>query len=331
MDSVFVLGNGPSLRRLDLERLSGVSTIGMNAAYRYWERIDWYPTHYCCLDDELVVTHHDAIASLLREDLVRTALVTAKFLEYHPEFVDDERCHVFERFHRPSFDARGRQLGLVFVDHKAFRASEPWKVTTGAYAVRYAIYLGYRNLYLLGIDCHYVDVPLDVQPVGGVALELTRTPDVNPNYFFDDYQRAGDRFHVPNPPIYGDNLHLQSLEVVRDDIARLRLPIEIRVCSAESELVSRGVFPYEDVGSALRSAGVEAASAEGPSEDAAAPGTRPAWPDGAGERVGSWTPPPPSRYERLYLWAKLHNRIVFLAGRITMQLFRATRRVTRWR
>ena len=152
-ETAFVLGNGPSLRGVDLERLSGVPTIGMNAAYRHWERVGWYPTHYCCLDDELIASHHEAIAALLRDGLVATAFVTARILDFQPALRDDDRCVLFEELHRLSFDDRGRALGLSFVDHDAFRSAEPWKVTTGAYAVRYAVYLGYRRLYLLGIDC----------------------------------------------------------------------------------------------------------------------------------------------------------------------------------
>ena len=50
------------------------------------------------------------IAALVHDGRIRTALVTARILEFHPELGYEERCHVFERFHRPSFDARGREL-----------------------------------------------------------------------------------------------------------------------------------------------------------------------------------------------------------------------------
>ena len=48
---------------------------------------------------------------------------------------------------------------------------------------------------------------------------MPRTPDHNPNYFFDDYQRAGDQFNVPNPDAHGGDLHLASFRALRDDLA----------------------------------------------------------------------------------------------------------------
>jgi hypothetical protein len=38
-----VLGNGPSLAGFDFSRFRGFDAIGMNAAYRYWDEIGWYP------------------------------------------------------------------------------------------------------------------------------------------------------------------------------------------------------------------------------------------------------------------------------------------------
>ncbi len=43
-DLCIVMGNGPSLKGFDFTRLNGVTTLGMNAAYRYWDQIGWYPT-----------------------------------------------------------------------------------------------------------------------------------------------------------------------------------------------------------------------------------------------------------------------------------------------
>lgn len=249
--AAFVLGNGPSLRDVDLTRLTGVTTIGMNSAYRYWERIDWHPTHYCCLDDELVATHHKAIWSLVTEGLVRSAFLTAGILDFHPELAGDQRCLFLDSIHEYWHGQRGQQFGLPFIEHPAFQTSAPTKVTTGAYAVRYAIFLGHTKLYLLGIDCNYVEVIEGARSAGGTALEMVETPGANPNYFFDDYQQAGDRYNVPNPDVHGGNLHLQSVAAVRDDVITAGIPVEIRTCSAASRLTAEGVLPYEDLDRAL--------------------------------------------------------------------------------
>ena len=50
--TILVLGNGPSLKKFPFTSYE-IPTIGMNVAYRYWEKINWYPTYYACLDDKV--------------------------------------------------------------------------------------------------------------------------------------------------------------------------------------------------------------------------------------------------------------------------------------
>ena len=81
-NKIIVLGNGPSLKGTDFLEFNHVDSIGMNAAYRFWEKIDWYPTHYICLDDQLIETHADAIYNLITTNKVKTAFLIVKILEY---------------------------------------------------------------------------------------------------------------------------------------------------------------------------------------------------------------------------------------------------------
>ena len=252
----FVLGNGPSLRGVDLHRFEGTTTIGMNAAYREWERVGFYPTHYCCLDEELVTSHARAIAALLEDGRVESAFLTGRILELEPELADDDRCLFFESFRDGErMERRRRDFGLPRWSAPAFETAAPAKVTTGAYAVRYAIHLGHARVYLLGIDCNYVESLPAASEAGGIALKMDSTPEQNPNYFFDDYQREGDRFNQPNPEVHGGNLHLQAVEAVRDDLAARGLRTEIFNLSPASLLEAEGVLPLADLDAALESAG----------------------------------------------------------------------------
>jgi len=246
--AAFVLGNGPSLRGVDLTRFRGVATVGMNAAYRAWDRIGWYPTHYACLDEELIASHHEAIKRLIDDGSVETAFLTARILDFYPELATHERCFFLDSFRKAGrWRERREKYGLTFAEEPAFKTSAPTKLTTGGYAVRFAIFLGYRSIYLLGIDCNYVEILPDARSVGDIALEMANTPQQNPNYFFDDYQRAGDRYNVPNPDVHDGNLHLQALEAVRDDVVEQGLPVEIRNLSKRSKLASEGTFPYDEL------------------------------------------------------------------------------------
>ncbi len=63
--TLVVLGNGPSLRASESDRLRSYDAIGMNAAYRYWEEIGSYPQYYICLDKVVGVSHQGPIEKLI--------------------------------------------------------------------------------------------------------------------------------------------------------------------------------------------------------------------------------------------------------------------------
>lgn len=245
-----VIGNGPSLRGFDLTRLSAVETIGMNAAYRHWDRIAWYPTHYACLDDELVNTHHREIARLVEQGLVETAFLSGQYLVHHPEAASDSRFVFMDEFIPYWFERRGRGYGLKDrTTEVAFQSSRMSKLTTGSHAVRYAIWRGYTEIALIGIDLRYIERIPESIAGEGIKLSIARTPDRNPNYFFDDYQRAGDTFNVPNPDVHDGDLHLASFRVLRDDILTNGLPVRVVNANRASELSRQGVLPFEQLDS----------------------------------------------------------------------------------
>lgn len=242
-DSVLVYGNGPSLRGFDFKSAQGVDSIGMNAAYRHWERIGWYPDHYVCLDDQLIETHADAIFDLIANGKVRTAFLIAKILDYHPSLIDRPNVYYLESFNRTR-QSRVAGRGIRFVNSSAFRESDPSKVTTGAYAVRFAAFLGYQRIGIMGVDLRYVEVIPEARSTGGIKLEITTTPTSNPNYFFDDYQRAGDKFNIPNPAAHGGNLHAAAFEVLAQDAVRFDWTARVFNCNPQSILHDRAIFPF---------------------------------------------------------------------------------------
>lgn len=247
LKSIVVIGNGPSLQDFDFFTLSSVDTLGMNAAYRYWKRIDWYPTHYCCLDPELIATHNTAIWHLVAEGHVTTAFLHGQFLQYFPEAAKDSRFVFLNQFNRSWYGNLGKRYGLPLIESPVFQTSDWTKVTTGAYAVRYAIHLGYQRIGLVGIDLRYVEQLPEATRTEGLQLVMEKTPTQNPNYFFADYQQAGDRFQVPNPEVHNFDLHPASFEVLRDDLVQQHLGVSVVNCNHQSELHARGIFPYRSL------------------------------------------------------------------------------------
>lgn len=186
--TAFVLGNGPSLRMIPLDRLTKVATFGMNAAYRYWRQIDWRPTHYACLDEVLGLSHKEAIAELIDEGRIEKFLLRQNLIDALGDSGVTQKV--------VNFDEARSHIPLL----------QTPSVTTGSSAACWAGSLGFEKLVIAGVDLNYVEIVQGARKLEGVALEIEEKSD-NPNYFFDDYQLPGDRYNIPNTR---PDLHLNA-------------------------------------------------------------------------------------------------------------------------
>lgn len=201
-DTLVLVGNGPSLKGFDLTRLSVFDTIGMNAAYRHWDAIGWYPTYYICLDKVVGLSHKDEIARLIRErsrNGIRAFFLRNNLIKELPSDVANS--------------------DVVF-DFDAFRTSSPlfspMPITTGSHASLFGALLGYRRMILAGIDCNYVEKVEGAVERGGTLLEIVGEQKANPNYFFEGYQVVGDKYNIPNS---SPDLHIDSWRAVAPVLA----------------------------------------------------------------------------------------------------------------
>ena len=242
---ILVLGNGPSLKTEHFSYLDTVDTLGMNAAYRYWHRIGWYPTIYACLDDQVVLSHADEIYKLVVGKKCKYYFLHQNILDKYSSLIDQENVYFLPQF---LFGTKStlicENLGLTHTPSEYFRSQFPAKLTTGSYSVRFAAHLGYTDVGLIGIDCRYTEIIPEAQKLDGIALKISETPRKNANYFFDDYQQEGDTYNIPNPEVHKGNLHLQSFEALRSDVEVFNIPLSVRICTRESELYDQRVFDY---------------------------------------------------------------------------------------
>ncbi|MCC0059231.1 MAG: hypothetical protein H6886_08165 [Hyphomicrobiaceae bacterium] len=194
--TLVIVGNGPSLRGFDFARIANVDCIGMNAAYRFWHETGWYPRYYICLDLVVGLSHKDAIADLIRTSKsngIELFFLRQNLIQALPEDVQTSESVV-------DFDAWVKNAPVLAIN----------PLTTGSHSALIGALLGYDRLILLGIDCDYVE-QVSGAKLDGRALEIATTPESNPNYFFDGYQVAGDRYNVPNPQ---PDLHIRSWRAV---------------------------------------------------------------------------------------------------------------------
>ncbi len=248
MKKLIILGNGPSLKEIDLKDIGIQPSLGMNAAYRYWESIDWYPTIYACLDDVVVVTHQEKIKQLILTEKCRIFFLHSNILKSFPELSKQKNVYFLSSFLQgTAHTSIVEKYALPKFDFFYFRSVAPGKITTGSYSIRFGAFLGFEEFYLCGIDLKYVEVLPEAQKKSDLMLEIQSTPIKNPNYFFDFYQQKGDKYNIPNPTVHMGNLHLQSFEALKEDFKKNAPYISLYTATKNTLLYENNLFSYKSL------------------------------------------------------------------------------------
>ena len=184
---LFILGNGPSLRGIDLDRLAGQPSIGVNGLFLAFPGTTFRPTCYL-VEDHLVAEDRAEALNALPAGMTRLfPLNLAYCLDDGPDVV------WFDHRPRPGFPDRFD----VSLDALARTYAGGTVVFT---ALQLAAFMGARDIVLLGVDLDYA-LPADVRRQAGTG----RAPGVldmasdDPNHFHPDYFGKGMRWHDPNP------------------------------------------------------------------------------------------------------------------------------------
>lgn len=220
-DILVVVGNGPSLKEEFFEAIKelDIDTMGLNSAYRYFKKMNWYPKYYGCFDYALTESHKEEWSKmildpdnpiekyfLIERPSIEAALPNTDFyfsdeIRNHPKYV--ERPHNQDGLGYPHFGTDANKISC-----------------TGANAVRTGVELGYKKIILIGHDATYVQSKdlKEAKFIEGSRYVIDEEPSKNPNYFWDDYQKKGDLFHNPGSPVdawhkLGECLQIFSPEI----------------------------------------------------------------------------------------------------------------------
>ena len=177
--TLIVMGNGPSLKDVDFELLKKYDTFGLNAAYRKYDEINFYPTYFGSFDYVVTDSHRAGYQAMINNNKVN-------------------RCF----FTRPYFKGeRFQHCNLIDGDFINSRLSSTFtqfydQGNSGVNACQVGVMLGYEKIILIGVDQNYIEFVEGSKKIGN-QLQMEKTPDTNPNYWFDDYQQKGDIYNVP--------------------------------------------------------------------------------------------------------------------------------------
>ena len=188
----FIMGNGPSLNKMDLDLLGNDSVWGSNRCYLLFDRINWRPQFYVAVDKRVVPDNREQIDSLPGQ------MPETKFF-YPVEF----RSRGILQSHPNTYwyDEKPMRVDMAELPEGTFTRD----VSRGVFAVftvtvaalQLAVFLGFNPIYLIGCDTSYV-IPATVQAEGGNREKLVGTTDDDPNHFDSRYFGQGRLFHEPH-------------------------------------------------------------------------------------------------------------------------------------
>ena len=183
-DSCIIIGNGPSLKKINFDKLSNIKTFGVNSLFLLTEKINFKPTFYT-VEDDLVI--QDNMEQIKKYD------IDHKFFphDFKKYFIDDNANYFFRdsRFYRDEYDIP-KKTNLRF--SKSFD-----KVVYSGHTVTYiniqlAYFMGFKTVYLIGMDFDYKE-PETLIKDGNVW----QSTEIDPNHFDDNYFGPGKRWHNP--------------------------------------------------------------------------------------------------------------------------------------
>jgi hypothetical protein len=169
----FILGNGPSLGKMDLSPLASEVTFGLNRIYLLFEKMGFEPSYYCAANELVLEQFGEEISSLTM-----------------PKFINWSGRAAFDPLDETNLFLR---QALTLSDYFGVDLREP--ICSGGtvtyLALQAAYYMGFSQVVLLGVDHSFVDK-------GTPNRAEHRTSEVDENHFHPNYFPKGSRWQLPD-------------------------------------------------------------------------------------------------------------------------------------
>ncbi|MFV2047207.1 6-hydroxymethylpterin diphosphokinase MptE-like protein [Metabacillus sp. YM-086] len=172
----FIIGNGPSLTSGDLDKLSNEITFAFNRVYYIFNRTTWRPTYYCSEDNKTIFRSKEEINSIKVEH---------KFFPVN--FPWDYKIH-FTNANYYLFKFGNKNIEPQF--SRDIVKGIYWGNTVAYTAIQIAVYMGVKEIYLLGVDHNFSKMLNDK---GEIIIDKTAK-----DYFTEEYNTDKDDLYIPN-------------------------------------------------------------------------------------------------------------------------------------
>jgi len=180
-EACVLIGGGPSINKMDLEKLKGFVTIACNVFYLKMEDLSWSPTYYTVEDPLPAEDNKEEILSLKKTIKIIPADLKT--------FIRRDNNTIYCNFRRSYLRPWRKNFPKFSFD---FTKESYWGGTVMFFNLQLAAHLGCNQIYLIGVDLNY-KIPKDVTKSGAV---LTSNSD-DINHFDPRYFGKGKRWGLP--------------------------------------------------------------------------------------------------------------------------------------
>jgi hypothetical protein len=172
----FIIGNGPSLKAEDLDKLKNEITFAFNRIYYIFDKTDWRPTYYCSEDEKTIFPSKEEINNLGIEH---------KFFpvnfpwDYKIKFKNS--LYFIFKFDNEKVEPRFSNDIVKGIY---------WGNTVAYTAIQLAIYMGIKEIYLLGVDHNFRKM---INDKGEIVID-----EKAKDYFTEKYNKDKEDLYIPN-------------------------------------------------------------------------------------------------------------------------------------
>lgn len=166
----FIVGTGPSLTKEDLNLIKNEISFSVNHGYQAYKNCDWRADYYVLMDDNIGSDMYEGVLS----ETKRLKALFCSFGNYHGadervvKLLCDSTCIYGgddKRIKRPYKVQCGSKISEDIAE-KVYIGK-----TVVYVAIQIAIYMGFKEIYLLGVDCNY-----DVKDIHAAVVEDAEIP-----------------------------------------------------------------------------------------------------------------------------------------------------------
>ncbi|MBD5456792.1 MAG: DUF115 domain-containing protein [Lachnospiraceae bacterium] len=132
----FLVANGPSLKSSDLDMIADEISFGCNMIYKMFEQTKWRPTYHFIVDVVYTKNLYQEIEQYVESPMIMHDKA------YRSMRVKPQDVVYVHSYSQEDYQIRGNMLAYYI----------PAKATVMTFMIEMAIYMGFNEIYLLGVD-----------------------------------------------------------------------------------------------------------------------------------------------------------------------------------